>query len=59
VVFVHLVEQLAEWGYKLIDCQVSSAHLVSFGAQEINRETFQSLLTKLCKAKPGDRAWMK
>ena len=30
VAFVHLVHQLARWGYTLIDCQQYTAHLARF-----------------------------
>ncbi len=44
VAFVYLVKQLASWGYLLIDCQLSSPHLLSLGAQEIPRADFISRL---------------
>lgn len=44
VAFVHLVGQLEQWGFQLIDCQVSSEHLNSLGAREIPRHQFQQLL---------------
>ena len=44
IAFIKMVEQLRKWDYALIDCQVSSEHLFSLGAQEINRETFQHYL---------------
>jgi leucyl/phenylalanyl-tRNA--protein transferase len=44
VAFVHLVRQLADWGFGLIDCQVSTAHLESLGARPIPREQFEGLL---------------
>ena len=40
VAFVHLVRQLAVWGYALIDCQMSTQHLFSLGAEEIRRRDF-------------------
>lgn len=40
VAFVTLVTRLAELGYQLIDCQQTSAHLLSFGAREIARDLF-------------------
>ncbi len=46
VAFVHLVQQLKNWGYALIDCQVHSGHLASFGAANIPRAEFISLLNK-------------
>jgi leucyl/phenylalanyl-tRNA--protein transferase len=39
--FIHLVKSE---NYKLIDCQVYNAHLVSLGAREIDRNTFLSIL---------------
>ena len=44
VAFVHLVQQLQHWGFSLIDCQVSSAHLKTLGAQEIRRRRFMQEL---------------
>ena len=42
--FVHLVKELTKNKYKLIDCQVPSAHLKSLGAEEISREEFLKYL---------------
>ena len=57
IVFAHLVQQLQSWGYGLIDCQVSSTHLQSLGAEEISREHFLSLLLTGCKTPPHSQAW--
>ena len=46
VAFAHLVRQLRRWGCELIDCQVSNPHLVSLGAEEVPRRTFEALLAK-------------
>jgi len=46
IAFVHLVQQLNQWGFKMIDCQVSSPHVMSLGAVEVAREIFQSYLIK-------------
>ena len=59
VAYVHLVRQLAAWGYQMIDCQVSSEHLLSLGAEEISRANFQSLLTRYCNLQPLPQAWAK
>ncbi|MDD1619883.1 MAG: leucyl/phenylalanyl-tRNA--protein transferase [Methylococcaceae bacterium] len=59
VVFVHLVRQLTAWGYKLIDCQVRSEHLLSLGAEDISREDFQILLEQLCCLSPDPQAWQR
>ncbi|MHB8536148.1 MAG: leucyl/phenylalanyl-tRNA--protein transferase [Sulfuricaulis sp.] len=44
VAFVHLVRQLAGWGFTLIDCQMSTQHLFSLGAEEIRRRDFMEHL---------------
>ncbi len=56
VAFVHLVKQLQIQGYQVIDCQVSSEHLFSLGAEEIPRSQFSQILldcvdteTEYCK----------
>jgi leucyl/phenylalanyl-tRNA--protein transferase len=43
--FIHLIKELNKNGYKLIDCQVPSAHLKSLGAEEISRKEFLNYLT--------------
>ena len=40
VAFVHLVDYLKTKSYRLIDCQVSTAHLKRLGAREIPRDDF-------------------
>jgi leucyl/phenylalanyl-tRNA--protein transferase len=57
VAFVHLVRQLKAWGYELIDCQVSSKHLFTLGAEEISRNKFADLLNQLCDQPPLPQAW--
>jgi leucyl/phenylalanyl-tRNA--protein transferase len=42
--FVHLVKELTKNKYKLIDCQVPSAHLKSLGAEEVSRKQFLKYL---------------
>jgi leucyl/phenylalanyl-tRNA--protein transferase len=37
---------LAAWGYRLIDCQVHTHHLMSLGAHEITRAEFAALLAR-------------
>jgi leucyl/phenylalanyl-tRNA--protein transferase len=59
VAFVSLVKRLSAWGYQLIDCQVSSGHLLSLGAEEISRTAFQTRLSFLCKQPPLAEAWQK
>ncbi|MBW8453299.1 MAG: leucyl/phenylalanyl-tRNA--protein transferase [Pseudomonas sp.] len=42
--FVTLVERLREWGFALIDCQMPTRHLESFGACSIPRAAFAEAL---------------
>jgi len=49
VAFVHLVQHLSNAGYKMIDCQVDSAHLQSLGATQIPRCLFADYLEKYCE----------
>lgn len=44
--FVTLVEQLRECGFALIDCQMHTQHLSSFGAREIPRADFAGYLER-------------
>lgn len=46
VAFVRLVRQLANWGISLVDCQVHTPHLASFGAREWRRREFLAALTE-------------
>ena len=45
--FIHLAERLEKENYRLIDCQVYTAHLASLGAREIPRMEFTKLLKDL------------
>ncbi|WP_052417576.1 leucyl/phenylalanyl-tRNA--protein transferase [Cellvibrio mixtus] len=47
--FAHLVRQLCEWNFELIDCQVANDHLFSLGAIEIPREEFQKILVNFVR----------
>lgn len=57
VAFVHLVRQLTRWGFTLIDCQVSTAHLASLGAEEIRRQEFLRHLDAALGAPDRRGAW--
>lgn len=47
VAFVHLVRALHRLNFELIDCQVTTAHLMTFGAEEIPRREFLRLLMRV------------
>ena len=44
VAFVHLLDELKKADYALIDCQVTTKHLLSLGAEEIPRNQFLNLV---------------
>ena len=46
VAFVHLLDELKKNNYYLIDCQVTTEHLLSLGAEEIPRDQFLKLITQ-------------
>jgi leucyl/phenylalanyl-tRNA--protein transferase len=45
VALVSLVRQLQAWGFRLMDCQQSSAHVIALGAEAIPRRDFLDHLT--------------
>lgn len=54
---IHLVDFLKSEGYRLIDCQMTTDHLVSFGAREISGASFQELLKKYIISDYHNGAW--
>ena len=44
IAFVHLLDELKKSNYALIDCQVTTDHLLSLGAEEIPRVKFLELV---------------
>jgi leucyl/phenylalanyl-tRNA--protein transferase len=50
--FVHLVRHLKNHGYGMIDCQMHTAHLASFGAREIPRNEFARRLVEWVNLEP-------
>ena len=48
VAFVHLVQQLQNQGVGMIDCQMKTPLLASFGGREIERDEFMQKLNALC-----------
>ncbi len=54
---IHACTRLHTCGYELIDCQVTSAHLLSMGAQEVDRREFSDRLTKALKKPPLCSLW--
>jgi len=58
VAFALSTECLKNWGYELIDCQVATEHLASFGATNISRQEFCHRLNKLTQQQPTTNAWV-
>jgi leucyl/phenylalanyl-tRNA--protein transferase len=54
--FVTLVERLRDWGFKMIDCQMPTQHLASFGARAIARQAFAETLAKYLD-EPSSARW--
>lgn len=57
VAFVHLCQQLSQCGFPLIDCQVSSPHLIRLGAENITRQNFIAKMTLLSQTEPNTTPW--
>ena len=56
---MHLVDYLYSWNFSIIDCQISSNHMLSLGAVEVSRKKFLEDLDYAIKlpGKPG--SWKK
>ncbi|MBU4318157.1 MAG: leucyl/phenylalanyl-tRNA--protein transferase [Proteobacteria bacterium] len=57
VAFFHLVNHLKALDFQIIDCQVTTRHLLSFGAIEIQRAEFLKELGKFLKAPTIKGPW--
>ncbi|MFZ6044794.1 leucyl/phenylalanyl-tRNA--protein transferase [Pseudomonas sp. CR3202] len=55
--FATLVRRLNQWGFVLIDCQMPTQHLQSFGARTIGREKFSRYL-QLYLDQPNIADWI-
>ena len=57
VLMVHLANQLRDWGYQIMDCQVESGHLLRMGARSIPRSEFLSILRTCVDSSPDHSDW--
>ena len=57
VAFVTLVRQLKKWDFNLVDCQVTTEHLITFGAREITRKEFVKMLKHALKTPTKKGKW--
>ncbi len=55
--FAHLARQLERSGYGMIDCQMKTPHLASFGAREIPRVEFMRKLQELVNCQEPIGVW--
>jgi leucyl/phenylalanyl-tRNA--protein transferase len=55
--FAALVRQLKEWNFTLIDCQITTRHLVSLGAREVPRSKFINMLKAALKDPAEKGKW--
>ncbi|MFD2228604.1 leucyl/phenylalanyl-tRNA--protein transferase [Alkalimarinus sediminis] len=55
--FVYLNNQLKDWNYQIIDCQVENPHLLTLGAETIQRSKFQSILKENIDCPPTPHQW--
>ncbi|MDY0039712.1 MAG: leucyl/phenylalanyl-tRNA--protein transferase [Desulforhabdus sp.] len=58
VALVYLVNLLRQWQFKLIDCQVTTHHLMTLGAREIPREDFLEHLTAFTRNPAKLEVWI-
>jgi len=58
IALVHLVRQLRVWGFGLIDCQMHTPLLASFGAREVAREQFTRSVAELVKYPDVPAPWV-
>lgn len=57
VAFVSLLQRLAQWGFELIDCQVTTEHLMRLGAKNVARSTFLQMLRYALQRPTRQGAW--
>jgi leucyl/phenylalanyl-tRNA--protein transferase len=57
VALVHLCAILRARGFPLVDCQIETAHLASFGARRIPRRRFAELVAQLVHSAPPEDPW--
>ena len=57
VAFVRLVQQIQEWGFRMVDCQVYTHHMSRFGAREWPRAAFLSALRGALRAPTRRGRW--
>lgn len=57
VALVLLARQLGRWGFRIIDCQMSTEHLASLGARDISRASFLRRVRELVREPAVPSPW--
>lgn len=57
IALAHLVQYLTQENFGLIDCQMSTAHLASLGANELPRSKFINIINELCNIPQAPKKW--
>ena len=57
IALVYLARQLQDWGFELIDCQVSTTHLSSLGASAMPRAAFVQAVERLVRLPAVPSPW--
>jgi len=57
ICFVHLVQRLKKHNFRLMDCQITTRHLLQFGAKEISGKMFRMELKNSITNLSADGAW--
>jgi len=57
VALVHLCRTLLERGFRLIDCQVLTGHLIRMGAVQVGRTDFIRMLDRWCPLQDRGGSW--
>lgn len=57
IALIHLVARLREKSFQMIDCQMTTQHLLRLGAREITGERFSELLCQNIQSTAPDGNW--
>ncbi len=57
IAFVRLIEQLRDWGFSVVDCQVGTEHLQRFGARYMPSHEFREELAQSLEADTRRGKW--
>jgi len=57
IALIALCRQLQQWGFGMLDCQVTNPHLLSMGAVEIPRNDFLARIEQLVQIPVQPTLW--